>query len=46
MKKRYDSGISEPTNAILAEAQLKGKGMFGTMPKTSLKDLRDHRDRV
>ena len=25
---------------------LKREGMFGTIPKTSLKDLRDHRDRA
>jgi hypothetical protein len=47
LKKRYGPrGISEAINAILAEALLKGQSMFGTMPKTSLKDLRDHRDRV
>jgi hypothetical protein len=38
--------ISEVINAILSEALLRGKGMFGTMPKTSLKNLRDHRDRA
>jgi hypothetical protein len=47
LKKKYGPrGISEAINAILAQALLKGEGMFGTMPKTSLKDLRDHRDRV
>ena len=47
LRKRYGPrGISEAINRILAEALLKGEGMFGTMPKTSLKDLRDHRDRV
>lgn len=47
LKKRYGPrGISEAINAILAEALLKGEGMFGTMQRTSLKDLRDHRDRV
>jgi len=33
-------------NEILAEALLKGESTFDTMKKTSLKDLRDHRDRV
>ena len=47
LKKRYGPrGISEAINSILAEALMKGEGMFGTMPKTSLKDLRDRRDRV
>jgi len=47
LKKRYGPrGISEAINSILAEALLGGEGMFGTMPKTSLKDVRDHRDRV
>jgi hypothetical protein len=42
LRRRYGpGGISEAINAILAEALLK-EGMFGTMPKTSLKDLRDH----
>jgi hypothetical protein len=40
------TGISEAINAIPSEALLRGKGMFGTMPKTSLKNLRDHRDRA
>jgi hypothetical protein len=47
LKKKYGPrGISEAINTILAEALLKGEGMFDTMQKTSLKDLRDHRDRV
>lgn len=47
LKRRFGPrGISEAINSILAEALLKGEGMFGTMPKTSLRDLRDHRDRV
>jgi hypothetical protein len=47
LKEKYGPrGISEAINAILAEALLKGEGMFGTMQKTSLRDLRDHRDRV
>lgn len=47
LKKKYGSrGLSKAINEILAEALLKGDSMFGTMKKTSLKDLRDHRDRV
>jgi hypothetical protein len=47
LKKRYGPrGISEAINAILAEALLKGEGMFGTMARTSLRDIRDHRDRL
>jgi hypothetical protein len=47
LKMRYGPrGISKAIDAILAEALLKGEGMFGTMPKTSLRDLRDDRDRV
>ena len=47
LKKKYGSrGISKAINQILAEALLEGESMFGTMKKTSLKDLRDHRDRV
>jgi len=47
LKKKYGPrGISQAINAILAEALLKGEGMFGIMPKASLKDLRDHRDRI
>jgi hypothetical protein len=42
MKKRYGPrGISEAINAILS----KREAMFETMPKTSLKHLRDHIDR-
>ena len=45
LKRKYGpKGISEAINVILAEALLKGEGMFGTMAKASLKDLRDHRD--
>lgn len=45
LKKKYGPrGLSEAINAILAESLLKGETMFGTMPKTQLKDLRDHRD--
>ena len=47
LRRKYGPrGISEAINAILAEALLKGESMFGTMAKTSLRDLRDHRDRV
>ena len=47
LKKKYGSrGISKAINQILAEALLEGESMFGTMKETSLKDLRDHRDRV
>jgi len=46
LKKKYGPRrMSEAINQILAEALLKGESMFGTMEKTSLKDLRDHRDR-
>ncbi len=30
----------------LADILLKGESMFGTMEKSDLKDLRDHRDRI
>ena len=47
LKKKYGPrGISKAINDILAEALLKGESMFGTMKKTSLEDLRDHRDRI
>lgn len=47
LKKKYGPrGMSNAINEILAEALLKGESMFGTMEKTSLKDLRNHRDRV
>ena len=47
LKKKYGArGMSKAINEILAEALLKGESMFGTMKKKSLKDLRDHRDRV
>lgn len=47
LKKKYGArGMSNAVNEILAEALLKGESMFGTMKKTSLKDLRNHRDRV
>jgi curli biogenesis system outer membrane secretion channel CsgG len=47
LKKKYGPrGISEAINTILAEALLKGEGMFATMARTSLKDIRDHRDRL
>jgi len=47
LKKKYGArGMSKAINELLAEALLKGDSMFGMMKKTSLKDLRDHRDRV
>jgi len=47
LKKKYGArGMSKAINEILAEVLLKGESMFGTMEKTSLKDLRDHRDRI
>jgi len=47
LKRKYGPrGLSEAINAILAEALLKGESMFGTMEKASLRDLRDHRDRI
>jgi len=47
LKKKYGArGMSKAINEILAEALLKGESMFGTMKKTSLRDLRDHRDRI
>jgi len=47
LREKYGArGISEAINEILAETLLKGEGMFGTMQRTSLKDLRDHRDRI
>jgi predicted CopG family antitoxin len=47
LKKKYGgTAMSKAINKILAEALLKGETMFGTMKKTSLKDLRDNRDRI
>ena len=47
LKKKYGArGMSKAINELLAEALLKGDSMFGTMKKTSWKDLRDHRDRI
>ena len=47
LKKKYGArGMSKAINEILSEALLKGESMFDTMEKTSLRDLRDHRDRV
>jgi len=47
LKRKYGPrGLSEDINAILAEALLQGESMFGTMEKASLRDLRDHRDRI
>lgn len=40
-------GISENLNKILEEGLAKKKkSLFGTMPKVTTKDLRDHKDRV
>lgn len=47
LKKKYGArGMSKAINEILADTLLKGESMFGTMKKTTLKDLRDHRDRT
>jgi len=47
LKRKYGArGMSKAINELLAEALLEGDSMFGTMKKSSLKDLRDHRDRV
>jgi len=47
LKKKYGArGMSKAINEILAETLLKGESMFGTMKKTSLKDLRNHRNRI
>lgn len=37
-------GISKAINEILAEHLATSESMFGTMKKTTLKDLRNHRD--
>jgi len=47
LKKKYGArGMSKAINEILAEVLFTGESMFGTMKKTTLKDLRDHRDRI
>jgi len=47
LRKKYGArGMSRAINEILAEALLRGESMFGTMEKTMLEDLRDHRDRA
>jgi len=47
LREKYGArGMSKAINEILAEALLKGESMFGTMKETSLKDVRDHRDRL
>jgi predicted CopG family antitoxin len=47
LKKKYGArGMSKAINEILAEVLLKEESMFGTMKETSLKDLRDHRNRI
>ncbi len=37
-------GVSKAINKILSESLSKEESLFGTMKKTSIKDLRDHRD--
>ena len=37
-------GVSKAINEILSESLSKRESMFGSMKKTSVKDLRDHRD--
>lgn len=39
-------GMSEAINKILADALLRQGSLFGSMKKTSLDDMRDHRDCV
>jgi len=47
LKNKYGPrGMSEAINKILADALLREGSLFGSMKKTSLDDLRDHRDRV
>ena len=46
-KEAGEEGISEKINEILYNALLKEKkGLFGTMEKTDISDLRDHEDRI
>jgi hypothetical protein len=44
--RRLRSKAKKESTAKILEALLKGVGMFGTMQRTSPKDLRDHRDRI
>ena len=37
--------LSQYINEILLEALLKPKSLFGTMPKTDVSDIREHKDR-
>jgi predicted CopG family antitoxin len=39
-------GVSKAINEILSERLSQQESMFGTMRKTGVKDLRDHRDRT
>lgn len=46
LKRKYGRrAISKAINEILARELLTGESMYGTMKKTELRDLRDHRDR-
>jgi len=37
-------GVSKAINEILSERLTQQESMFGTMRKTNIKDIRDHRD--
>jgi predicted CopG family antitoxin len=46
-KEMGEEGVSEKINEILYNALFKEKkSLFGTMEKTDVSDLRDHRDRI
>lgn len=46
-KETGEEGVSEKINEILYNALFKEKkSLFGTMEKTDVSDLRDHRDRI
>ena len=46
-KETGEEGMSEKINEILYNALFKEKkGLFGTMEKTDISDLRDHEDRI
>ena len=44
--RRLRSKTKKESTTKILEALLKGEGMFRTIRKTSLKDLRNHRDRI
>jgi len=44
--RRLRSKAKKESTSKILEALLKGEGMFRTIRKTSLKDLRNHRDRI